>query len=1077
MSIFDPVFTDAIKDVIGNEPVVDEFDNYYGASFYGTLQDSFLTGALIVRSNTNSQLVTVFEAGTRGSAFNKFDAGSQPLPSDTTPGSFEAITFPNTSDRLQPWKEKVGLTYRTTQHFDDREKYYDTCLPSLEEALAADGTKIRTKSAESLSNFLPTDIEGLAVWCRADKETWNVYLNPLEQSDPSGPGDEVRRWKDLSGNGHHFYCKPLPAFPAVGPSAPILNTSSPLNNQPALEWTSGDLALTSSYEVDPTKNPLTISVVYETSAGSSTSILISDSNFVPDDGEAFELGIINNKLGVRSIAGLFFTSTSTYGSNFAAANKAIIHTAQLSMGYAEHFLAGEISPGAAGQLHVLNGGYFSDLIDKLYLRGDRFNAQIINIAEVIIYEKKLDRYELAKLHGYLAGRYIGSGNTIAPWHLMTSGSGFSGYSFQPHGNFETDKKGFVLFNVPTSGNVETDDPSTNNLWTWSFPYEARYLPDKRVLLTSENYKNFGIKNAQYSMLPMTASTNPGLDTLPQSAKSDITGIVPLLPGNLPVEKLPSNARNAYRLRPNDASRKTEFLPAEQNYDGVCGYSFLIPSDANVVKPNSFPTGDYLSSSFKEKDLAKFFYGFGDLNTLAYYNQSMLHDDAGFKEVFNFNEYYASGSLVITGSHSSTAAVESLFAKLDNPGKQFNDQITIMLTSSYGPSVAGTLPTFCTENLGWKIKQSTNFDSEYYFSSSQLSIFTPPPGGVRWKRNGNPSTTAKIIQSQDNSSNDIYYSAIVFEITASVPWKLSYDRAISGSNDLSYFETVFMAKPGYPSKTTFSSAIPYPIIPGERHPADVDAIERIDYLTSSAKLVTLENFTSQAYLPGDYRIAFRFQSLSGSSGNKVQAAAWLDNISILAKEKLITNPDTRLIGGNNYPDFRLYSVDDRPNPHSLEDNGSYTNKLYKSNIFAVSPVIRGWKYGLVSAFPQHTRAIFKRNKFGQFRDMLEQRLFTKTVVDDTSPFGDTAVPSVSPEVLPNQSAVYVGRIDNGPVEVVFVRQRYEANERSIGKIYKEVVPPEMTTSQNLSTEVTSSLPYFDGIARHRSESSMPNLKNT
>lgn len=37
---------------------------------------------------------------------------------------------------------------------------------------------------------------------------------------------------------------------------------------------------------------------------------------------------------------------------------------------------------------------------------------------------------------------------------------------------------------------------------------------------------------------------------------------------------------------------------------------------------------------------------------------------------------------------------------------------------------------------------------------------------------------------------------------------------------------------------------------------------------------------------------------------------------------------------------------------------------------------GWKYGLYSAEPSPTKIIFRRNRFGQFRDILEQRQFTK-----------------------------------------------------------------------------------------------------
>jgi hypothetical protein len=57
------------------------------------------------------------------------------------------------------------------------------------------------------------------------------------------------------------------------------------------------------------------------------------------------------------------------------------------------------------------------------------------------------------------------------------------------------------------------------------------------------------------------------------------------------------------------------------------------------------------------------------------------------------------------------------------------------------------------------------------------------------------------------------------------------------------------------------------------------------------------------------------------------------------------------------------------------------------------------------------------------------------------------------------------------EVNFFRQRYRQDERKIGYIYNEKVDPMLTTSQNLSSEVTSSLPYFDGVAKIRQESDL------
>ena len=41
---------------------------------------------------------------------------------------------------------------------------------------------------------------------------------------------------------------------------------------------------------------------------------------------------------------------------------------------------------------------------------------------------------------------------------------------------------------------------------------------------------------------------------------------------------------------------------------------------------------------------------------------------------------------------------------------------------------------------------------------------------------------------------------------------------------------------------------------------------------------------------------------------------------------------------------------------------------------------GWKYGLYNGLPTNFSAVFRQNHYGQFRDMLEQRIYTKTYND-------------------------------------------------------------------------------------------------
>ena len=92
--------------------------------------------------------------------------------------------------------------------------------------------------------------------------------------------------------------------------------------------------------------------------------------------------------------------------------------------------------------------------------------------------------------------------------------------------------------------------------------------------------------------------------------------------------------------------------------------------------------------------------------------------------------------------------------------------------------------------------------------------------------------------------------------------------------------------------------------------------------------------------------------------------------------------------------------------------------------------RGFKYGLINSNSEKKKWKFRRDHYGQFRDMLEQAKDAKIYLED------------------KQSIV------GSPVIVKFVNASGSA------------IDPENTFSSNMSTEATSSLPYFDDIGRNR-----------
>lgn len=110
---------------------------------------------------------------------------------------------------------------------------------------------------------------------------------------------------------------------------------------------------------------------------------------------------------------------------------------------------------------------------------------------------------------------------------------------------------------------------------------------------------------------------------------------------------------------------------------------------------------------------------------------------------------------------------------------------------------------------------------------------------------------------------------------------------------------------------------------------------------------------------------------------------------------------------------------------------------------ISPILRGWKYGLYSGLTTYTDIVLNPRNHGQFRDMYEQRIDTRMHYQ-----------SSTTDSSERKNTLYTSK---SPVQVRFI-------DPTTGKI----VSPEKTNSSNLSLYCTSSLPYFDGVSRNRAD---------
>ena len=129
---------------------------------------------------------------------------------------------------------------------------------------------------------------------------------------------------------------------------------------------------------------------------------------------------------------------------------------------------------------------------------------------------------------------------------------------------------------------------------------------------------------------------------------------------------------------------------------------------------------------------------------------------------------------------------------------------------------------------------------------------------------------------------------------------------------------------------------------------------------------------------------------------------------------------------------------------------------------IGPVIRGWKYGLHDGNPHYTSCTFRRDHFGQYRDMLEQRLYPVIYLDTKNAPYNIATGFEAPAMPP--TAVKVDPAIDYPVKVVFVKQQIITigvvpNETEM-LVFSEQQDPTQTWSSNMSSYATSSLPFFD-----------------
>lgn len=663
-------------------------------------------------------------------------------------------------------------------------------------------------------------------------------------------------------------------------------------------------------------------------------------------------------------------------------------------------------------------------------------------------------------------------------------------AFSPYGNILSSSIGYMFFNSYTTDRTALGydvDPVVNNDWTWSYPFEGKYDPKTRIVKTTSalGLSDVSLVGSFGMFLSDIEDFLEVYNVVRSERPSKLSGFFPVLPGRLPKNTIPPNARNSLRSRYVPPAEEFDLLgqvnriPASYsaaNLDDEYGISMLLPADINLSKKEShdwlasysgiaIPGPEYVTGTMSIDDTVRFLFGFGDLNNMTY----------GYR---TFNTSSANAEYTQDFERANPADSRAFFA-YDVPSST-SEYLQINWSNSLHWSGSCSWQYVVRDGaaLGYNyISASAPFVGMYWLDTA---------GTKEWVLLSDTSTT------YGGALTAAGYSMCCVDITSSVPWSVKYDRGIAADAS-AYFISYFSGIPGFPSHELplgpLQVVVPLEVVTGSGSAIRYDILSEYnseyDGVFDANAGKTVAGTDLFPFPPGHWRLNFSFVHTGGTVGSPDIAA--IKNLQIRTFGTGCFPPDNsgQKIGGNNYPEFRTKRNDPRYNasigvfPFVTDFAVTGSAEIYKSYVFGVSPVIRGWKYGLFSGFPTHSKAVFRRGRFGQFRDMLEQRQYTKFInVEDSPTDNDATTTEDFDKQTGSRLTTTKQTNDIGPsaVEVNFVRRRYRKDERGIGYIYNESVDPILTVSQNLSTEVTSSVPYFDGVAKHRQESDLRLIKD-
>lgn len=348
-----------------------------------------------------------------------------------------------------------------------------------------------------------------------------------------------------------------------------------------------------------------------------------------------------------------------------------------------------------------------------------------------------------------------------------------------------------------------------------------------------------------------------------------------------------------------------------------------------------------------------------------------------------------------------------------------------------PSKAFRLQPWFERTGGVRVTRATNYNERFYDSmmpdlsqcfaadGSSIAIFDADPSGYLDVTRIKHDTSVGIMFFNNVPTVDV--GSYVTNSIKNTNWTWSYPfepRYATAQRQLAISNALRASKMYNTVSNTVSNidTIPItnfiPFVYGHLSGVGVDPNTLYSY--SSHRWIDVDLRTSGPYITS---------SMSNDDLTKCMYGYGDSNVVIPQSGSIVGGvwqaaASSRTFGGNNYPDFR---------DHESNNYG----------VWRCGPVIRGWKYGVYSGLAAYSTCVFRPGHFGHMRDMLEQSLYTKF-------YQPTDTDTTKSNVL------------SPAVQIRFIN--------SDGKI----TSPENTWSQNLSFEATSSMPYFDGETRNRTD---------